>query len=65
MAPWDWCIRLGRRIVFRILGRISFRGYAKAFRKGGMKGLENFSENLGRIPLGVNVEVQPVQTYSM
>ena len=36
-----------------------FEDMQKAFRKGGMKGLENFSEkNLGRIPLGVNVEVR-------
>ncbi|MBT3666157.1 MAG: hypothetical protein HN548_01660 [Opitutae bacterium] len=36
-----------------------FEGMQKAFRKNGMKGLEDFSEkNLGRIPLGMNVEVR-------
>lgn len=36
-----------------------FEDMQKAFRKGGMKGLEDFSEkNLGRIPLGMNVEVR-------
>jgi hypothetical protein len=36
-----------------------FDGMQKAFREKGMKGLEDFSEkNLGRIPLGMNVEVR-------
>ena len=36
-----------------------FDGMQKAFRAKGMKGLEDFSEkNLGRIPLGMNVEVR-------
>ncbi len=36
-----------------------FEDMQKAFRKNGMKGLEVFSErNLGRIPLGMNVDVR-------
>jgi hypothetical protein len=36
-----------------------FEDMQKAFRKKGMEGLEDFSEkNLGRIPLGMNVEVR-------
>ena len=36
-----------------------FEDMQKAFRKGGMRGLEDYSEkNLGRIPLGMNVEVR-------
>ncbi len=55
VGAFSW---VGESLSFYMDESPFFEDMQKAFRDGGIKGLENFSEkNLGRIPLAMNVEV--------